>query len=102
MEGMNNVSDQITKLKKELEKLEAQLKERKVYGKENHGLVTTVVNGQGKIVDFEFNEGVVDEEFKKAIIDSINDGLERAKRLKKKKKQEIIGDLQIPDMPGLF
>ncbi len=102
MDNMENIMKRVQNIKKELNQLQETLESMKVYGKEKHGLVTTVVNGQGKIVDFEFDNGVVDKEFKDAIIQSINDGLNKAHKLEKEKKQEIIGDVQLPDLPGLL
>ena len=102
MDDMDNIMNRIEQIKKELDELQEKLKTEKVYGKEKHGLVTTVVNGKGKILDFEFDNGVVDKEFKEAIIDSVNDALDKAEELEKEKKQEIVGDVEVPDVPGLF
>ena len=102
MDDMNNILDKIEKIKKDLKDLEDKLETLTVYGKEKHGLVKTVVNGKGKIVDFEFTNGVVDKEFKEAIISSINDGLNKAKNLEKKEKENIIGDIDLPDVPGIL
>lgn len=102
MQDRENIMNQIESIKTELEKLQNQLGEERVYGKEDYGLVTTVANGRGKIIDFKFNEGVVDRDFKKAIIKSINDALEKAEKIEKEQKQKIIGDIPLPDIPGLF
>ena len=102
MENMGDILNKIEQIKRELNDLHSQLENMTVYGKEKHGLVRTVVNGKGKIVDFEFDNGLVDIEFKEAIITSINDGLKKAQQLEKEKKQEIIGDVDIPDIPGIF
>ena len=99
---MDNIMNRIEEIKKELNNLQEKLKTEKVYGKEKHGLVRTVVNGKGKILDFEFDNGVVDKEFKEAIIDSVNDALEKAEKLEKEKKQKIVGNIDVPDVPGLF
>ena len=102
MGDMDNIMNRIEEIKKELNNLQEKLKTEKVYGKEKHGLVRTVVNGKGKILDFEFDNGVVDKEFKEAIIDSVNDALEKAEKLEKEKKQKIVGNIDVPDVPGLF
>ena len=102
MGDMDNIMNRIEEIKKELNNLQEKLKTEKVYGKEKHGLVRTVVNGKGKILDFEFDNWVVDKKFKEAIIDSVNDALEKAEKLEKEKKQKIVGNIDVPDVPGLF
>ena len=102
MREMQNILESIEKIKKEMAQLQEKLKTQTVSGKEKHGLVTTIVNGQGEIVDFQFSDGVVDEEFKIAIISSINDGLQKAHRLQKKEKENIVNQVNLPDIPGLF
>lgn len=104
LEDMDNILNKIESIKKELDNLNSNLESMKVYGEENRKLVKTVVNGKGKVVDFEFENGLVDKEFKEALIASINDGLEKAKKLEKEKKQEIIGDVDVdlPNIPGIF
>ncbi|MFW5976755.1 MAG: YbaB/EbfC family nucleoid-associated protein [Bacillota bacterium] len=102
MEDMDNILNKIEQIKKELDNLYSNLEEIKVSGKEKNGLVKTIVNGKGEIIDFEFENGLVDKEFKDAIIESINNGLEKSRELKKEKKQKIIGEVDIPDIPGIF
>ena len=102
MDQQENILNQIEKIKNDLDQLQTQLENEKVYGKEQHGLVTTIVNGKGEVIDFEFDSGMVDIEFKKAIIQSINNGLKKARQLEKKQKQKIANGISIPDMPDLF
>lgn len=96
------MASQIKKLKNDLQTMETELEKETVQGKENHGLVTTIVNGKGEIVDFQFKQGIVDKEFKLALITSINDGLKKAKNLQKEKKQKIAGNFPLPEMPDIF
>ena len=102
MKDGKNLLNSLEQIKNDLNDLQKKLKTEKVYGKEKHGLVTTVVNGEGQIVDFKFDNGMVDKEFKVAIIQSINDGLKKAEQLRKEKKQEIVGEIGIPDIPGIY
>ena len=99
---MGNVLNRIEQIKKELKELQGKLGDMEVCGEEERGLVKTIGNGKGKILDFVFANGIVDEEFKKALISSVNNALDKAKELEKEKKQEIIGNIQMPDIPGLF
>lgn len=94
--------DQIKKVKSNLQRLQQELEEETIHGKENYGLVTTVVNGKGEIIDFKFKEGIIDKEFKNALIDSINDGLHKAKKMQQEKKRKIAGDIPLPDLPDIF
>ena len=67
MEEMGDILNKIEKIKRDLNNLHSRLENMTVYGKEKHGLVKTVVNGKGEVVDFEFDNGLVDKEFKEAI-----------------------------------
>ncbi len=102
MENMDNILERIQKIKEEMINLQQDLKEMYVYGEEEKNLVKALINGKGKVLDYEFKTENVDNEIKKAIIKATNDGLQKATQLEQKKKQEIIGDVDIPDIPGLF
>lgn len=102
MEDMDNILNQIERIQRELRELQNKLKDMEVKGTEKNGLVTTIVNGKGKIIDFDFNNGIIDQKFKEALLESINNGLEKAKQLEIEKKREIIGDVDMPDIPGLI
>src|SRR6056297_853756 len=102
MEDMEDIIGRIKRIKEELIKLQQNLKKMYVYGEEDKNMVKVKVNGKGKIIDIEFSTKNINNDFKKAIIKATNNGLQKADKLEQNKKQEIIGDVDIPDIPGLF
>ncbi len=102
MEDMEDIIGRIKRIKEELIKLQQNLKKMYVYGEEDKNMVKVKVNGKGKIIDIEFFTKNINNNFKKAIIKATNNGLQKADKLEQNKKQEIIGDVDIPDIPGLF
>lgn len=103
MEDVDNVLDQVERIKKGLQELQKDLKSMKVKGKDENGTTTVIVSGEGKILDFKFDSPIetLNKETKNALIEATNNGLEKAKKLESEKKQEIIGDIDMPDIPGL-
>ncbi len=103
MEDIDDVLGQVEKIKKGLEKLQKNLKTMEVKGKDESENITAIVSGKGKIIDYKFaiNVNTLNNEIKDALVEATNEGLEKAKKLESEKKQEIIGDIDIPDIPGL-
>ena len=102
MNNMENILDKIEKIKTELNDLQQKLESKKIQETDKQDLVTTVVNGKGKIIDFKFKNITIDENVKKALINSVNNALDKAKVLEKESKQKIVEEVDVPDVPGLF
>jgi len=102
MNNMENILDKIEKIKTELNDLQQKLESKKIQETDQQDLVTTVVNGKGKIIDFKFQNITIDENVKKALINSVNNALDKAKMLEKESKQKIVEEVDVPDVPGLF
>jgi len=102
MDNMEDIVGRIKKIKEELIKLQQDLKEMYVYGEEEKNLVKVVVSGKGEVSDLEFTGKNINNDLKNAIIKATNDGLRKANKLEQNKKQEIVGNVDIPDIPGLF
>ena len=99
---MENILNQITMIKKRLNQLENELSEINLRADDENGLVSVVTNGKGKITDLYFHDEEISEESKNALIKAVNRAQEKAQQTRADKKQEIVGDVDIPDIPGLF
>lgn len=106
MENMNNILSQIEEIKNKLRNLQEELKSITVENNDENNIVTTIVDGTGKITDFKFNLEVIDsidhKDFITALVNSANNAVAKAKQLEKDKKKAIVGNVNIPDVPGLF
>ena len=106
MENMNNILGKIDLIKQRLNNLQGELEEIMVKGTDDDKVVTTIVSGTGKIIDFQLNFELFDtinqQDLRKALIQASNNGLNQAKQLEITKKREIVGEINLPDIPGLF
>lgn len=103
MENVDNIMGQVENIKKGLEKLQQNLKNVNVKGQDETKTVTVTANGKGKILELKFISDIdtINEQIQEAIIEATNKTLKKAKKLEAEKKQEIIGDINMPDIPGL-
>jgi DNA-binding protein YbaB len=102
MDNMDNILNQITIIKKRLNQLENELSDITLRADDDNSIVSVVVNGKGNIIDYYLHDDEIKEETKDALIKATNRGLQKAKETRADKKQEIVGDVDIPDIPGLF
>ncbi len=106
MMDMNNIVEQITFIKEKLSILDKELEELTVEGKDHTNRITVVVSGKGVVRDYQFNliemGGLNKDSLVKAVVEATNSGLQAAKELEASRKKEIIGDVNLPDIPGLF
>lgn len=103
---MNNIMEQINNIKEQLTVLEEELKQITVKGTDSNEMITAVVTGKGEVKDYELNPlqigSIKKDSLIKAVVEATNNGLQEAKKLEAKRKKEIVGDVDIPNMPGLF
>jgi len=105
--NMDNILGQIDIIKRKLTELQEELKETTVSGNDKEKIVTALVSGTGKVLNYEFNpelmESIEGQTLVNSLVEATNDGLKKAKELEAQKKKEIVGDVNIPDdIPGLF
>jgi nucleoid-associated protein EbfC len=103
---VGNIVEQIELIKNNLSNLKEELENIKVRGTDENNIITAVISGSGKILDYEFD--IVKINFnnpikiKQAIIEASNRGLEKSYKLAAEKKKGIVDKINIPDIPGLF
>lgn len=103
---MDNILGQIDIIKNKMSQLDQELKNTTIEGSDNEGIFTVIVNGKGKVLDLKFNFNAItaysQDGIVSAWVDAVNTGLEKARELEKQKRMEIVGDVNLPNIPGLF
>ncbi len=102
MDDMDGIINKINEIKNNLDNLENNLKEIKLFAEDKDSIVKITLNGKGKILNYEFSQSSINDKVKEALISATNIGLEKAKKLESEKKKNSIGNIELPDIPGLF
>ncbi|MCG8512514.1 MAG: YbaB/EbfC family nucleoid-associated protein [Halanaerobiales bacterium] len=104
--NMNSILGKIEMIKRQLKNLQEELAETTVKGNDDGEIVTAIVSGTGKLLDYQLNFeafGTINQEdLRRALIQATNNGLQQAKQLEITRKKEIVGEVNLPDIPGLF
>jgi DNA-binding YbaB/EbfC family protein len=102
---------QAGRLRKDMDKLQEELKDRYVEGTAGDGLVRVTVNGQQSVVKvsieprfFSDSKGKVDVEMlEDLILAAVSQGLDKSKTLVREEADKLGGGLQLGGLlPGLF
>lgn len=103
---MDNMLEKVNNIKVQLTVLEEELKEITVEGTDNNEMIIAIVSGKGMVKDYRFNPGQMSTIDKDSLIDAVveatNNALIKAKKLEADKKKKIVGNINLPDIPGLF
>jgi len=110
----NNVGDllkQATRMRKDMDKVQEELKSRYVEGRAGGDLVQATVNGQQELVKVVISpkilgpggDGKVDRELlEDLIVAAVSQGLEKSKALMKEELEKVTGGGLGGMLPGLF
>ncbi|MEA3356526.1 MAG: YbaB/EbfC family nucleoid-associated protein [Candidatus Bipolaricaulota bacterium] len=104
MRDMGNIMRQAKRLQEELEKKQQELAQLKVEASAGGGMVTAVVNGQGKLQDLSIEQEVVDPADVGMLVDLVIAAVQEAQKNADELAQERLGPLtqgmNLPGMPG--
>lgn len=100
--NMDDIMDRIEKIKKGLEESEEDLKDLVLEGTDSGDMVTAIFSGKGQLKEIKAAENTPAKEIKPHLIEAINDGIKKVNALKAERKKSLLGDIEIPDIPGLF
>lgn len=96
----NALFNQAKKLKDEMEKVQASLKERMVEGQSAGGLVSVVANGNQQIEAIRINPDAVNlddlSELEDLVLVAVRSALEKAKELNEREMAKVTGGMSIP------
>lgn len=104
--GMGNVLKQIKKAQELIQKKQEELQNLRVEASAGGGMVKVVANGREEIVDIHIDKEVVDPEdvemLEDLILAAIKEAQTKAKEAAQKEMSEVMGNLGLPNIPGLF
>ncbi|MFW5991907.1 MAG: YbaB/EbfC family nucleoid-associated protein [Halanaerobiaceae bacterium] len=102
MDDFSNIMGEIERIKSELNQLEEELLHTEVMGQNHDGKIIAKASGKGELIEFEISDKNLDPDLNKALIQAANRALNNSRELAARKKKEIIGEVNLPEMPGLF
>lgn len=98
--------EQVNYIKEKLAQLVEELKDVSVEDVDSNNILTAVVSGNGIVKDYIFNPDQIGsinkDSLVQAIVEATNNAIQKAKKYESDKKKEIAGNVNIPDIPGLF
>jgi DNA-binding YbaB/EbfC family protein len=101
--NMGKYGKQFQDMQKQIEKVQADLKERVVEGTSGGGMVKAKVNGQQEIVDVKIEKEVINPDDKSMLEDlilaAVNEAVKKSKKLQETEMARITG-MMMP--PGMF
>lgn len=101
--GSGKYGKQFQDMQKQIEKVQADLRERVVEGSSGGGMVKVKINGQQEIVDVKIEKDVINPDDKSMLEDLIlaamNEGVKKSKKLMEAEMARVTG-MMMP--PGLF
>ncbi|MFW6238358.1 MAG: YbaB/EbfC family nucleoid-associated protein [Halanaerobiales bacterium] len=100
--NMDDIMERIDKIKEGLKKSQEDLEDIVLEGTDSKKMVTAIISGKGKLKDIKPAENIPAEKIKPHLIEAVNDGIEKANEIKAERKKKLLGDIEIPDIPGLF
>jgi len=104
--GMGNMLKQIKKAQELIQKKQEELQNLRVEASSGGGMVKVVANGREEIVDIHIDKEVVDPEdvemLEDLILAAIKEAQTKAKEAAQREMSEVMGNLGLPNIPGLF
>ncbi len=104
--GLGNMMKQIKKAQELVQKKQEELADLRVEASSGGGMVKVVASGREEIVDIHIDKEVVDpdevEMLEDLILSAIKEAQEKAKETAQKEMGELMGNLGLPNVPGLF
>lgn len=101
--NMGKYGKQFQDMQQQIEKVQADLRERVVEGTAGGGMVKAKVNGQQEVVDVKIEKDVINPDDKAMLEDlvlaAINEGVKKSKKLMEAEMAKVTG-MMMP--PGLF
>ena len=99
---MSKMFQQVQKMQAEMERIQAELAEKKVEGTAGGGMVKVTANGRQEILQVKIDPEVVDSEdiemLEDLITAAVNQALENAQKLQAEGMSRLTGGLQIPGL----
>ena len=99
---LSSLMKQAQQMQGDMQRVQAELKERVVEASSGGGAVTAMANGAGELVAIKLNEDVVDPEdietLEDLVLTAANNALKEAKEMADKEMGEITGGMGLPGL----
>ncbi|MCK6440457.1 MAG: YbaB/EbfC family nucleoid-associated protein [Planctomycetes bacterium] len=102
MGNLSGLMQQAQKMQRDLQRLQAELKERMVEGSAADGAIKVIASGDQRVMSVRLDSSVVDpddtETLEDLLIIAVNSALDKARQLQKDETEKVTGGLNIPGM----
>jgi DNA-binding YbaB/EbfC family protein len=113
MKGMGNAGNmmkqmqkQAVGMQKQMESIQASLKERVIEASSGGGMVTVHVNGKQELLSIKIDKEVVDPDdvqmLEDLILAAVSQGLKKSQEMYQEEMGKMTGGMNIPGMPNMF
>ena len=104
MKGFGNLMKEAQKLQQQMEKLQAEVAQRKVDATAGGGMVTVEANGKQEIVSIKIDPEVINRDDPQMLEDLVlaacNEALRKSKEMMQQELGKLTGGLRIPGLGG--
>jgi DNA-binding YbaB/EbfC family protein len=105
MPDMGNLMQAAQQMQANLQKVQAELAQKRVDATAGGGMVTAVVSGQLELVSLKIDAAVVDPKdvgmLQDLVVAAVSQGLAKAKQLQQDEMAKVTGGMSLPGMPPL-
>ena len=104
MKGFGNLMKEAQKLQQQMEKMQAEVAQRKVDATAGGGMVTVEANGKQEIVSIKIDPEVINKDDAQMLEDLVlaacNEALRKSKEMMQQELGKLTGGLKIPGLGG--
>ena len=104
MKGFGNIMKEAQKLQQQMEKIQAEVAQKKVEATAGGGMVTVEVNGKQEIVSIKIDPEVVNREdvqmLEDLVLAAANEALRKSREMMQQELGKLTGGLRIPGLGG--
>jgi len=103
---LGKLLQQAQKLQEDMQKAQAELKNKRVEAVVDAGSVKVVANGRQEIIDIVMDPGIIhpanSKVLRELLLDAVNKALEKSRQLANSEMSRVTGGLKIPNIPGMM
>lgn len=100
VKDLNKIYKQVQKMQAEMERVQAELADKRVEGSAGGGMVKVTANGKLEVLEIKIDREVVSpddvEMLEDLVVAAVNQALENAQRMQAEEMSHLTGGMQIP------
>lgn len=104
LKGLGDIGN-LMKMQKELKNIQKRITKTKLEGEDKKGLLKVIMTGEHKMVEVTFSDqmaGKSKEDLEKAVVEAVNDAVEKIKKFSSEEMKKMTGGMNIPGMGNMF